>query len=179
MQVKFYSVIRLIGVFLLILSYSVPQLMAQDTTKTSSVSIAKSLGIYVFPANNQKADQQSQDEFECYKWAVEQSGYDPINPTKVEAEKVDTSPDGSAVRGAARGAAAGAAIGAIAGDTGKGAAIGAAAGAIRGRRHKKMGDAYEKQAAEQNAAAQSQALEDSFKKAFRVCLEGKGYTVSE
>ncbi len=168
---------KMIIALIIMMSCSILHLQAQDAEKKEDVSIAKSLGMYVFPAKDQTAEQQSQDEFECYKWAVEQSGYDPINPTKVQAEKVDTSPDGSAVRGAARGAAAGAAIGAIAGDTGKGAAIGAAAGAIRGRRHKKVSDAYEQEAVKEDAAAQSKALEDGFKKAYSVCLEGKGYTV--
>jgi outer membrane lipoprotein SlyB len=108
---------------------------------------------------------------------VEQSGVDPLNPTKVEAKKVDTNPDGSAVVGAAKGAAAGVAIGAIAGDAGKGAAIGAVVGGLAGRRAKKYGDAQEQQKNNQDAAKQQTAMTDSFKKAFTVCLEGKGYTV--
>ena len=179
MKLKINVLSKLVFGILLSMSLLSPQLMAQDAAKTEGTSIAKSLGIYVFPAKKQSAEQQSQDEYECYKWAVEQSGYDPINPTKVEAKQVDTSNDGSAVRGAARGAAAGVAIGAIAGDAGKGAAIGAAAGAIRGRRHKKMNDAYEKEAAQENAATQNQEMVDGFKKAFEVCLEGKDYTVSK
>ncbi len=155
------------------MSFLSPQLMAQDAAKTEGTSIAKSLGIYVFPAKKQSAEQQSQDEYECYKWAVEQSGYDPINPTKVEAKQVDTSNDGSAVRGAARGAAAGVAIGAIAGDAGKGAAIGAAAGAIRGRRHKKMNDAYEKEAAQENAELKTRRWWMVLKKHLKYALRAK------
>ena len=74
------------------------------------------------------------------KWAVEQSGIDPLNLPKVEAAPVQSGPTGGAVKGAAKGAAAGAAIGAIAGDAGKGAAIGATAGAwpaeVRENRHR-------------------------------------------
>jgi hypothetical protein len=143
------------------------------TPAVAHASFAKSLGIYIFPAKNQDQATQDQDDTACYKWAVEQSGVDPLNPTKVEAAKVDTSPDGTAVVGAAKGAAAGVAIGAIAGDAGKGAAI----GAVAGRRAKKVGDAQQQQANDQAAANQQTVMSDSFKKAFTVCMEGKGYTV--
>ena len=99
-------------------------------------SISSSLGLYVFPANNQNAATQEADEMECFKWAKQQSGYDPMNPTVYQGQQVDKSADGSAVGGAAVGAAGGAAIGAIAGDAGKGAAIGAVVGGVRGRRSK-------------------------------------------
>jgi len=139
--------------------------------------VTKKMGMYVFPAKGQTAEQQSTDESDCYTWAVQQSGVDPLNPPKVEAAQVQTGPDGSAVRGSARGAAAGAAIGAIAGDAGKGAAIGAVAGALRGRRASRVGHAME-QEGNNMAAAQSEAdMMNSFKKAYSACLEGKGYTV--
>jgi uncharacterized protein YcfJ len=141
------------------------------------VSFAKSAGLYVFPAKKQSAETQSKDETECYKWAVQQSNYDPMNPTKVEVKQVDKSADGSAVVGAAKGAAAGVAIGAIAGDAGKGAAIGAVAGGLAGRRAKKVGDAQEQQQNQQAATQQSAELLNNFKKAFTACLEAKGYTV--
>ncbi len=154
---------------------SITNVKAQTTTP--STSLAKSVGLYVFPAKNQTADQQSKDEGECYKWAIQQSGYDPINPTKVTAAPVDKGADGTAVVGAAKGAAAGAAIGAIAGDAGKGAAIGAVAGGLGGRRAKKGNEAKQEQKNEQAAAQQNTDMLNSFKKAYSVCLEGKGYTV--
>ena len=147
----------------------VDQIVAQD--------IAKSLGLYVFPSNDQDKAAQEADETACFKWAKEQSGYDPINPTKYVAAEVDSSPDGSAVRGAARGAAAGAAIGAIAGDTGEGAAIGAVVGGIRGRRAKKVGDQQQQQANSAAASTASANAANDYNKAFSACMEGKGYTV--
>jgi hypothetical protein len=160
-----------IGLFL------ISGISSAQTPAPQPASFAKSLGIYVFPAKNQNQATIDKDDTDCYKWAVEQSGVDPLNPTKVEAKQVDTNPDGSAVVGAAKGAAAGVAIGAIAGDAGKGAAIGAVVGGLAGRRAKKVGDAQEQQANNQAAAQQQTAMTDSFKKAFTVCLEGKGYTV--
>ena len=151
--------------------------VAQTPAAAPQVSFAKSLGIYIFPAKNQDKATQDKDDADCYRWAVEQSGVDPLNPQKVEAAQVDTAPDGTAVVGAARGAAAGVAIGAIAGDAGKGAAIGAVVGGLAGRRAKVAGDAQQQQKNNQAAAQQQAAMTDSFKKAYTVCMEGKGYTV--
>lgn len=156
--------------FIATLSFTgVDQIVAQD--------ISKSLGLYVFPSKDQDKATQEADETACFKWAKEQSGYDPINPTKYVAAEVDSSPDGSAVRGAARGAAAGAAIGAIAGDTGEGAAIGAIVGGLRGRRAKKAGDQQQQQANSAAASTASANAANDYNKAFSACMEGKGYTV--
>ena len=148
-----------------------------DTSKMTYNQISGKLGLYVFPAKSQSQQQQKVDEFECYKWAIQQSGIDPLNLPKVEAAPVDKSPDGTAVVGAAKGAAAGVAIGAIAGDAGKGAAIGAAAGAMGGRRQKKAGDAKEEQKSQADAKNKEAEIKNSYIKAFSVCMEGKGYTI--
>ena len=140
-------------------------------------SMSKSLGLHVFPSNNQDQATQEADEAACYKWAINQTGYDPINPTEVQSAQVDTSADGTAVKSSARSAAGGAAIGAIAGDAGKGAAIGATVGGARGIRAKKGGDAQQQQANDQAAANVSADLAADYNKAFAVCMEGKGYSV--
>jgi len=147
----------------------IQQLTAQEATK----SISKTLGVYIFPTKDQDQKTQEADEAACYKWAMEQTGYDPLNPTQVQAAQVNKGADGTAVVGAA----AGAAIGAIAGDAGKGAAIGAVVGGLRGRRAKVVGD--QKQQAANNAAADAKEKEmiNEYKKAFSACMEGKGYTV--
>jgi hypothetical protein len=150
---------------------------SMSTQITLAQGMAKSLGLYVFPANNQSQATQDADEMACYKWAINQTGYDPLNPPVVQGATVDRSPDGRAIGGAARGAAGGAAIGAIAGDAGKGAAIGALVGGVRGRRSKVVGDEMQQQANDQAAAAQSQELKNDYNKAFSACMEGKGYTV--
>jgi hypothetical protein len=148
-----------------------------DTSRMTYNQISKGLGLYVYPSKGQSQQEQKVDEFECYTWAVSQSGIDPLNLPKVEAPPPQTGPTGGGVVGAAKGAAAGAAIGAIAGDAGKGAAIGAVAGGLAGRRQGKQAQAQANQQAEQQAKAQEQAMKDSFKKAFSVCMEGKGYTI--
>ena len=72
-----------------------------------NTSIASGLGLYVFPTNDQDNDQQDTDEVACYKWAKVQTGVDPINPPEVQAEQVDCSVDGTAVKSAAIGAVVG------------------------------------------------------------------------
>jgi hypothetical protein len=104
-----------------------------DTAKMTYNQISQAAKLFVYPAKGQTQQQQKKDEFDCYMWAVEQSGIDPLNIPKVEAPAPQTGPTGGAVVGAAKGAVAGAAIGAIAGDAGKGAAIGAVAGGLGGR----------------------------------------------
>ena len=140
--------------------------------------VSKKVGLYVFPAKDQSASQQAEDESYCYKWAVQQSGKDPLNPPEVQAQQVETGPDGAAVGGAARGALAGVAIGAIAGDAGKGAAIGAASGAMVGHRRSRVGRSQQQQANNQAAGQAEADMMNSFKKAYSACLQGKGYTVN-
>jgi hypothetical protein len=147
------------------------------SAQSTGDAVAKKVGVYVFPAQGQTDEQLHDDESYCYTWAVKQSGYDPINPTVVVPDQVNQGPDGSAVRGSAKGALAGAAIGAISGDAGQGAAIGAVSGAMVGHRHGRMRKGMAQAGADQVAYDQTQQLVDGFKKAFSVCLEGKGYTV--
>jgi hypothetical protein len=148
-----------------------------DTSKMTYNQISSQMKLYVFPSKGQSQQQQKADEFECYKWAVEQSGIDPLNLPKVEAAPVQSGPDGSAVKGAAKGAAAGVAIGAIAGDAGTGAAIGATAGAMRGIQKGRQASAQKEQQADAAAKQKELDMKNSYTKAFSACIEGKGYTI--
>ena len=38
------------------------------------------LDVFVYPSKGQTKDQQEQDEFACYKWGKEQTGFDPTRP---------------------------------------------------------------------------------------------------
>lgn len=148
-----------------------------DTSQMTYNQISKTGNLIVFPSNGQSNQQQKEDEFNCYLWAMEQTGIDPLNLPKIEAEQVNRGPEGHAVAGAARGAAAGAVVGAVAGDAGKGAAVGATAGALRGRRAKVVGDQVEQQQNNAEAQKAEAELKNTFIKAFSACMEGKGYTV--
>jgi hypothetical protein len=148
-----------------------------DTSKMTYNQISSGLKLFVFPAKGQNQQQQKADEFECYKWSMQQSGIDPLNLPKVEAAPAQTGPTGGAVKGAAKGAAAGVAIGAIAGDAGQGAAIGAVAGGLKGRQAGKQKQAQANQQAQAGAASKEQEMKNSFIKGFSACIEGKGYTI--
>jgi hypothetical protein len=132
------------------------------------------LDVFVYPAKGQTKDQQEQDEFSCYKWAKEQTGFDPSQPMQQAAAPP---PQGGAAKGAARGAAIGAIGGAIGGDAGKGAAIGAGVGAAGGAMRRRQ--AHEQQAAAQQKAKQAYNADlDGYKRAFSACMTARGYTVS-
>jgi hypothetical protein len=183
MKQKFLDLVVSSGVFVALFIYA-PALFAQaqvatvpDTSKMTYNQISNTAKLYVYPTKGQSKNQQKKDEFECYKWAVEQSGIDPLNLPKVAAQPTQTGPDGSAVRGSAKGAVVGAAIGGITGDAGQGAAIGAVAGGAGGLKARKQKEAQQAQQAQANAAQQEQAMKASFQKALSVCIEGKGYTV--
>lgn len=153
-------------------------------------SLAATVQVYVFPSAGQAADQQSKDEAECYKWAVNTSGSDPFavkNQQAADAAKTEAAQQqasqtakGSGTKGLLAGAAGGALIGAIAGDAGKGAAIGAGVGLIGGRVHGKnkqqQAEADVQYQAQQSQQA-SQAQIGNFRKAFSACLEAKDYIV--
>jgi hypothetical protein len=130
--------------------------------------------VFVYPSKGQSKEQQEQDEFGCYKWAKEQTGFDPNQPMQQAAAPP---PQGGAARGAARGAAVGAIGGAIGGDAGKGAAIGAGVGAAGGAMRRRQ--AMEQQAAAQEKAKQAYNADvGGYKRAFGACMTGRGYTVS-
>lgn len=148
-----------------------------DTSRMTYNQISQGMKLFVYPSKGQSKQQQKEDEFECYKWAVEQSGIDPLDLPKVAPAPVQSGPTGAGVVGAAKGAAAGAAIGAIAGDAGKGAAIGAIAGGLGGHRQGQHAQAQYNQQAQAKTAATEQEMKNTFVKAFSVCIEGKGYTI--
>ena len=130
----------------------------------------------VFPAQGQSKEQQEQDDFACYKWAVEQTGIDPRQISGSSAQPQQEAAAGGAAKGAAKGAALGAIGGAIAGDAGEGAkvgaAVGGAGGAMKSRRRNR-----EREAGAQQQAQQQQNAMAEYEKAWGVCMKGKGYEV--
>ena len=160
-----------------ILAQTAPLPTTLDPSKMTYNQISQSLKLFVYPSKGQSQDKQKADELECYKWAIEQSGVDPMNTTKTQAPPKQEGPTGAGVGGAAKGAAVGAALGSINGNAGEGAAAGAIVGGLAGRRAGKQAQAQQNQQATATATATDQAKIDSFKKAFSVCIEGKGYTI--
>lgn len=155
---------------------STAQTGANPATPPERIPAAK-LGVIVYPKKNQTPQQQQQDETQCYDWAYQNTGIDPMHPDAGVQKTEAKNPKGGGAKGAAGGAAGGAAIGAIAGDAGTGAAIGATAGAVHGRRKQKKA---KKQAEQSAQTANTQATNEqvnTFKKAMSACLDGRDYSV--
>ena len=157
---------------------------AQTPTATppnSSAGVApvsRSLGVIVYPAKQQTANQQSVDEQECYNWAMNQTGIDPQKPAPtVAATEPESAPKGTRAKSAARGAAAGAIIGEVAdNDADQGAKVGATAGVIAGGHRAREDKRAQKDQAAANQQAAEQQRQATFRKAFSTCLSGRGYT---
>ena len=159
--------------------------VATTAAPTTPAPTLTQIGMFIYPAKGQSAQQQAADETACTQWAEAQTGLvlqagtvNTDSAAKAAQQQAAAQTQGATVKGAAVGAAGGAAIGAIAGDAGEGAAIGAVAGAVAGRRKKKQAEAQAAQAGAQQAQAQNQEAIDTFKKAAGACLQGRGYTVS-
>jgi hypothetical protein len=138
----------------------------------------------IYPTKGQSEDQMGKDKYECYSWSKNQTGFDPMDTVKpTEAaprQQARGSTAGGAARGAFGGAALGAAVGAIAGDVGKGAAMGAAGGGLLGgarRRSQISGDRQRQGQWEREQVANYQRNRDAYNRAYRACLEGRGYSV--
>ena len=141
-------------------------------------SLVSSMGIYVYPAKEQTAQQQSEDDYACFGWAKQQTGYDPMNPPQVTAQAPDQGPSGARLRGAARGAAAGAVVSEITdNDTSDAMVGGAAMGAMRGGRQDRLNRRDQAEQAEVAADQQEDGYANQFKGAYAACIEGRGYSV--
>jgi hypothetical protein len=151
-----------------------PQTLPPSTNPTNRV---------IYPSEGQDEQQQMSDQLDCYRWATQQTNWDPFQAYDVlvaegyAAKQTAEQAQGGLIRGAAGGAAAGVIIGAIAGDAGKGAAIGAVAGGLAGGARSRG-----KQA---EAEAQAQAAIDAFNaqlqkwdRNYVACMQGRDYVVN-
>jgi hypothetical protein len=148
----------------------------------SFAQVVPAQDFFVFPSQGQSQQQMERDKGECQIWARQQTGFDPMaQPRATAPSPPRETPQGGIVRGGARGAAVGAVGGAIAGDAGRGAAIGAGTGALLGGMRRSDQIRREQDAQQQWAwqqSAQQSQDRDRFNRAYRTCLEGKGYTVN-
>lgn len=135
----------------------------------------------IYPAQGQTQEQLDKDKYECYTWAKQQSGFDPMQqPQATAPPPQQQAPQGGVLRGGARGALVGVTAGAIAGDSRKGAQIGAATGALAGGMRRADQQRQQQRANEQYAqqqAAQYAKNRDGYNRANAACLEGRGYSV--
>jgi len=142
--------------------------------------------VYFYPKEGQTKDKQSRDHYECYTWAMQQTGFDPSQSSIPPERRVKVVPMPPPGHDTVILAIAGAVLGAlIAGPrhAGAGALIGAGSGAVAGV----VSDATRQQYAQQMEEAyanRDQALDAryegkarDFRRAMSACLEGRGYSV--
>ena len=133
--------------------------------------------LYIYPANGQSAEQQDKDKFECYNWAKNDTGFDPMAvPTTSSAPPSGQKKSGGAVRGALGGAV----LGGVLGDSGKSAKRGAVAGGLIGgvRQSSKNTRTEQKRSDwERQESANYANNRNNYNRAYSACLEGRGYTV--
>ena len=153
----------------------VSSIIGMSTVLTLVMAVASlPAEMFIYPLKGQSPDKQEMDEFACYKWAKEQTGFDPNQ--QAAATKAPKRRRGGMLGGAMGGAALGAIGGAIAGDAGKGAAIGAGVGAGAGLLGQSSENAQAEKQYEQELA-KNQQNRQTFNRAYGVCLEGRGYKV--
>ena len=138
--------------------------------------------IFAYPNEGQSKEQQEQDEFQCYKWAQDEAGFDPMAAPQASAPPPQEQSTGPGLLGgAAVGAGVGAIGGAIGGDTGKGAAIGAVAGGVlgglRSKRRSNQNQASRQQWGQQQSQQYANAR-NNYNRAYAACMQARGYTVN-
>jgi len=55
-----------------------PQSVPPQTGEQSTVE--PSTKLFIYPRNGQNEKQQAEDRYQCHRWAVDQTGYDPTKP---------------------------------------------------------------------------------------------------
>ena len=138
----------------------------------------------IYPAEGQSRDQQERDEFECFRWARDQTGFDPMaTPTATSPPPSQEATRGGAGRGAIAGAATGAIVGGITGGrsgAGRGAVIGGGGGALFGgmrRESQRNQQAQERNQWEREQVANYSRARNEYNRAFAACMSGRGYIV--
>lgn len=142
--------------------------------------------VYFYPTAGQSPQQQARDRYECYLWAVKESGFDPSQSSLAPPRRVVVEPRPPAGTDTAVGAVTGAAVGAAVArprDAGAGAIVGAVAGAVLGAASdaSRVAEARDVQNRyDQRDAARSAHLDQrasTYRRAMSACLEGRGYAV--
>ena len=142
----------------------------------ASASYATAQELIVYANDGQSAEQQAGDEFACYKWGKDQTGFDPmVLPTATAPPPKQEAAKGGVGRGLLRGAAIGGIVGGSSGAK-KGAGAGAVIGGVRRNDQKKKQAQKEQQWADEQARQYATAR-NTYNRAYAACMGGRGYTV--
>jgi hypothetical protein len=60
-----------------------------NSVESDGTAAAGSSELYVYPRNGQSDEQMATDKFECHKWAVSQSGFDPTRSSNPQGTSAD------------------------------------------------------------------------------------------
>jgi len=138
----------------------------------------------VYPAKGQSDDQMEKDKYQCYSWAKNQTGFDPIKtPTTTSGPPAKEKEVWGAGKTGIAGGATGAIVGGIAGGkkgAGRGALIGGAGGALLGGMRRSSQSNREDQRRQQWEREQANNYargRNEYNRAFGACMEGRGYSV--
>ena len=63
---------------LLLLATGPLTLAEEPAAAPPTLSVSRDLGLHAYPAKDQVAAQQQKDEVECYRWAAQDSGFNPL-----------------------------------------------------------------------------------------------------
>jgi hypothetical protein len=140
------------------------------TLLVAGQAMAQELSIY--PAKDQSAEQQEKDKFECYSWAKNDSGFDPMAVPKTTTP----APTAEKKKGGAVGAIGGKVFGSSSKTTKRSAAAGALVGGARQSSSNKQVEQDQKQW-EQQESANYANNRNNYNRAYAACLEGRGYSV--
>jgi hypothetical protein len=142
--------------------------------------------VYFYPARGQSEQQRDRDRYECYLWAVKQSGFDPGQAQLAPHQRIEVTPVAPPGSDTAAGAVGGAIVGAMTASHDArefglvfgaitGAMLGAASDAARQQQAEQIQRQYDAKQAQRNARLDKQARD--YQRAMTACLEGRGYTV--
>lgn len=171
-----------------VLSPSAPPMAPQAARPpVHAPSGPQDLPMYFYPERNQAEAQQDRDRFECYRWAVRETGVDPgmttVRQPMMELQPIQPLRDGTPVlQGATQGALLGALVSSPR-QSGANAVIGAIFGAVLGAAAQESRAQYieRAQSRQQQAVAAANAASrvptDNFRRAMSACMAGRGYRV--
>ena len=175
-------------VFALALSYTSPRHAAAGPfpEKNSGYGGGSVEQVYFYPREGQTPEQQDRDRYECYNWAMQQTGFDPSRPSLSPQQHVRVVLVPPAGHDTVALGVTGAMLGALAAgprNAPGGALIGAALGLITGavsdserqESARRMEEAYAASDRARDARPDWKALE--YRRAMTACLEGRGYSV--
>ena len=155
----------------------------EATAAAPSDDALRATQVFVYPGQGQSPEQLDRDRYECYRWAVEQTAFDPSQVALAPHQRVEIvampAPGAQTAAGTITGAAIGAAV-SRPGHTAQGAIVGALIGGLAGS----LSEAEQARRAEALSASQNDSeralLErqsNDYRRALTACLEGRGYTV--